>query len=69
MVLALTLSSTIGIDKTQLLSLTFGVVFFSLAIQGSTMAALLKKMRLTNVNLSTKEYQLLIAKGISNGRR
>jgi CPA1 family monovalent cation:H+ antiporter len=65
MVLALTISPQIGIDKSLILSLTFGVVFFSLVFQGLSMGPLLKLLKLTNPLKDTHDYQLMVARLVS----
>jgi CPA1 family monovalent cation:H+ antiporter len=66
MVLVLTLSPALGIDKTFLLNLTFGVVFLSLVLQASSMRAVLHLFGLSQKTAKSKEYQELVARILAN---
>lgn len=56
--LALSLPVTVGADRDQLRTMTFGVVLFTLLIQSTTMSTLVKRLKIVTRSEAQVEYEL-----------
>lgn len=62
--LALSLPASLGDQRTVIQSMAFGVVLFTLLVQGSTMKPLINRMGLIEKNESQTEYESLNARAV-----
>lgn len=64
--LALSIPESFGADRERLLAMAFGVVLFTLLVQGSSMDALLKKLHLIVRTENQEEYERRHARFVAN---
>ncbi len=64
--LALSIPESLGAERERILAMAFGVVLFTLLIQGSSMNSLIKKLRLIKRTESQVEYERRHARFVAN---